>query len=78
MRRSILPFSLVLTAACARGADQVKAFAEQVAQDHQQASQSLRQVATQQNVQVMPDNETVEDAREELADYVQTFRPSGE
>ena len=47
---------------------QVKAFAEQVAQDHQQASQSLRQVATQQNVQLMPDNETVEDAREELTD----------
>ena len=45
---------------------QVKTFAQQVAQDHQQATQSLRQVAAQQNVQVTPDTEAVQDAREEL------------
>ena len=47
---------------------QVKAFAEEVVQDHQQASQNLRQVATQQNVQVTPDTEAIQDAREELTD----------
>jgi putative membrane protein len=45
---------------------QVKAFAQELVKDHQEASQTLRQVATKQNVQVTPETETIEDAREEL------------
>jgi putative membrane protein len=47
---------------------QVKAFAQEVTQDHQQATEALRQVATQQNVQVTPDSDAIQDAREELTD----------
>jgi putative membrane protein len=47
---------------------QVKAFAQEVAKDHQEASQTLRQVATQQRVQVTPDTDAITDAREELTD----------
>jgi putative membrane protein len=45
---------------------QVKQFAQDLIAEHQEAGQSLRQVATQQNLQITPDMDEVESAREEL------------
>jgi putative membrane protein len=47
---------------------QVKQYAQELITDHQQATQSLRQVASQANIQVTPDTEALQDAREELSD----------
>ncbi|MGE3277089.1 MAG: DUF4142 domain-containing protein [Vicinamibacterales bacterium] len=47
---------------------QVKAFAERMVQDHQQANDQLQQIVTQHGWNPSPDRDAINDARQELED----------